>query len=121
MLTPNCTSARQCRDYYLPDESIPVRLIRVVLKSGEIEVLITSLTDASAYPSRWVTKLYALHWGVEENYKREKQRLEIENFSGRSPWVVLQDFYAKNLAQNLAALFVFFAQWLADERYRQRK
>ena len=28
-------------------------------------------------------------WGIKENYKREKQRLEIENFSGRSPWVLL--------------------------------
>jgi hypothetical protein len=62
-----------------------------------------------------------LRWGIEENYKREKQRLEIENFSGRSPWVVLQDFHAKIFAQNLTAVIASLAQWLADERYRHRQ
>ena len=57
----------------------------------------------------------------EENYKREKQRLEIENFSGRSPWVLLQDFHAKIFAQNLTAIFVRLAQWLADARYQHRR
>lgn len=66
-------------------EPLQARLIRVELESGEVEVLITSLLDAQAYPHRLFAKLYALRWGVEENYKREKQRLEIENFSGRPP------------------------------------
>ena len=62
------------------------------------------------------------HVGVEyANYKREKQRLEIENFSGRSPWVLLQDFHAKIFAQNLTAIFVRLAQWLADARYQHRR
>ena len=64
---------------------------------------------------------YALRWGIEENYKREKQRLEIENFSGRTPWVLLQDFHAKIFAQNLTAIFVRLAQWLADARYQHRR
>ena len=74
-----------------------------------------------AYPYRAFAKLYALRWGIEENYKREKQRLEIENFSGRSPWVLLQDFHAKIFAQNLTAIFVRLAQWLADARYQHRR
>ena len=86
-----------------------------------MEVLITSLLDTKAYPYRAFAKLYALRWGIEENYKREKQRLEIENFSGRSPWVLLQDFHAKIFAQNLTAIFVRLAQWLADARYQHRR
>lgn len=121
MLQPSKQSARQCREYYLPDAPIPVRLVRVMLKSGEIEVLTTSLTDESAYPASWFGKLYQQRWGVEENHKREKQRMEIENFSGRSPLILLQDFHAKIFAQNMASIFVFLAQWLADERYRKRK
>lgn len=121
MLQPGKQSACQCREYYLPDAPIPVRFVRVQLKSGEIEVLATSLTDESAYPASWFGKLYQQRWGVEENYKREKQRMEIENFSGRSPLILLQDFHAKIFAQNMASIFVFLAQWLADERYRKRK
>ena len=121
MLKPNAHSARQCREYHLPSDPIPVRLVRVKLKSGEIEVLATSLVDEVDYPTAWFAKLYQMRWAVEENYKREKQRLEIENFSGRSPLILLQDFHAKIFAQNLTAIFVFLAQWLADERYRERK
>ena len=120
-LKPNAHNARQCEEYYLPSESIPVRLIRIELKSGEVEVLATSLLDEATYPTSWFRKLYQHRWAIEENYKREKQRLEIENFSGRSPQVLLQDFHAKIFAQNLASIFVFVAQWLADERYRERQ
>ena len=121
VLTPNTASARQCREGHLPADPLRVRLIRVELESGEVEVLITSLLDTKAYPYRAFAKLYALRWGIEENYKREKQRLEIENFSGRSPWVLLQDFHAKIFAQNLTAIFVRLAQWMADARYQHRR
>ena len=84
VLTPNAASMRQCREGHLPADPLHVRLIRVELESGEVEVLITSLRDTKAYPYCAFAKLYALRWGIEENYKREKQRLEIENFSGRT-------------------------------------
>ena len=121
LLKPSRASARQCEEYNLSSDPIPVRLIRVALKSGEIEVLATSLLDEEAYPTVWFGKLYQLRWGVEENYKREKKRLEIENFSGRTPQALLQDFHAKILALNLASLFAKAAQWLVDERHSQRK
>lgn len=120
-LRPNRVSAAQCEAYYLPADPITLRLVRVELPSGEIEVLATSLLDEIRYPACGFAKLYARRWGVEEDYKREKQRLEIENFSGRSPGVLLQDVHAKVFAQNLTAIFVLLAQWLADERYRQRR
>lgn len=121
MLTPNPASARQCRDYHLPADPLRVRLIRVELNNGEVEVLATSLLDEKIYPHRAFARLYALRWGIEETYKREKQRMEIENFSGRSPWVVLQDFHAKIFAQTLTATIATLAQWLADQRYRHRQ
>jgi len=45
-----------------------------------------------------------LRWGIEENYKRLKQWLEIENFSGKSVLTIKQDFYAKIVAENLTTL-----------------
>ena len=67
VLTPNTASARQCREGHLPADPLRVRLIRVELESGEVEVLITSLLDTKAYPYRAFAKLYALRWGIEEN------------------------------------------------------
>ena len=42
VLTPNAASMRQCREGHLPADPLHVRLIRVELESGEVEVLITS-------------------------------------------------------------------------------
>lgn len=120
-LHPNRSSILQCEEYNISSQPLLVRLIRVPLSSGEIEVLVTSLLDETVFYTTWFRKLYQLRWGVEENYKREKQRLEIENFSGRTPQVLLQDFHAKILALNLATVFATAAQWLVDERHRQRR
>ena len=47
---------------------------------------------------------------IEENYKRLKQWVEIENFSGKSALSMKQDFYAKIVATNLTALMAMAAQ-----------
>ena len=111
----------QCRDYGLPCEPLSLRLLRVTLKGGETEVLATSLLDEDAYPTAWFKRLYHLRWGVEEGYKREKSRLEIENFSGLSAQVVQQDFYAKMFVLNLSAVLAWVAQAIADRLYQARK
>jgi hypothetical protein len=60
-------------------------------------------------------------WGVEENYKREKLRLEIENFSSRTPRTLLQDFHAKIIALNLAVVMEWVAQAIAERVYEERQ
>jgi len=119
-LQPRPRSIKTCRQKGLP--TTPIRLIRVELPN-EVEVLVTSLMDEQAYPSGLFKSLYHLRWGVEENYKRLKQWLEIENFSGKSVLSVQQDFYAKIVAANLTALMAIEAQGLIDKKThnRQRK
>jgi hypothetical protein len=98
-----------------------VRLVRVTLKSGETEVLATSLLDGAAFPTHVFTQLYYFCWGIEEQYKRAKCRLEIENFSGRSAQSVRQEIYAKLFALNLAAILAWVAQAVAERLYRERR
>ena len=71
LFSPGAEARRQCQGYGLSCEPLPLRLIRVQLKGGEIEVLATSLLNEAAYPSTWFKHLYHLRWGVEEGYKRE--------------------------------------------------
>ncbi len=85
-------------------ESIRCRFIRVELCSGEKEVLITSLLDKEKYPHHVFKKLYHLRWGVEESYKKDKHRLQLENFSGKSTTAIYQDFYANILMGNLTSI-----------------
>jgi hypothetical protein len=69
-----------------------------------------------------VTRLWRHHgWQIEEQYKRAKCRVEIENFSGRSALSVLQDFYAKIFTMNLTAILVWVAQAIAHRLYAARR
>ncbi|MGX8249036.1 transposase, partial [Escherichia coli] len=77
-----------------PAGRVELRLIRVELASGESEVLLTSLLDRQAFPAEVFADLYHRRWGIETDYRRLKQTLCLDNFSGRSVTAVKQDFHA---------------------------
>jgi hypothetical protein len=101
---------------------IPCRFICVELPSGEKEVLITSLLDKSKYPYDLFKGLYHLRWGVEESFKKDKHRLQLENFSGQSILAIMQDFFAKLLLGNLTSILsVNLDMYLNKDDNRSRK
>jgi len=116
----NKTSIKTCEEKGLSTKPIRLRLVRVDLPN-EVEVLVTSLMDQELYDYSIFKSLYHLRWGIEENYKRLKQWVEIENFSGKSALSVKQDFYAKIVASNLTTLMEIQAQELVDKRTRYLK
>ena len=120
-LEPNKRSIEQCLEKGLPTHPLKLRLIRVELDDGEVEVLITNLMDEQALPASEFKELYHLRWGAEENYKRLKQWIEIENFSGKSALSVKQDFYAKVLTTNLTAMIANAAQKQVDKAMAHRQ
>lgn len=75
-------------------ETIKVRLVKVILNTGEIEVLITSLIDEETYYYEELGRLYYKRWGIETFYDIMKNRLSLENFSGKSDDAIFQDFYS---------------------------
>jgi hypothetical protein len=103
-LQPGSVAKQDCAERELSSNPITIRLIRVVLDDGEIEVLATSLLDTKTYPISMFKELYHLRWPVEEQYKVFKMRIEIENFSGKSVLAVYQDFHAKVFTANLTAI-----------------
>ena len=92
-------SRNECLNMGLDVMPLNLRLIRVELDSGEIEVLITSLTDEKKYPQEIFKELYHKRWPVEVDYLFMKERLQIGNFSGKSALSVYQDFHSKVLAK----------------------
>lgn len=85
-------------------EPIKCRFICIELPTGEKEVLITSLLDTEKYPHEIFQQLYHLRWNVEESYKKDKHRLQLENFSGNGIIAIQQDFYAKILLGNITSI-----------------
>ncbi|MDL1967867.1 MAG: hypothetical protein LWW97_04800 [Deltaproteobacteria bacterium] len=63
----------------LDTSPLRLRLVRIELESGEVEALITSLTDLQTYPHDIFMNLYHKRWPVEEDYKMMKTRIEVGN------------------------------------------
>jgi len=101
------SSLEHCRGIGLDIEPLTLRLIRVELDSGEVEVLITSLTDKQTYTLDLFAELYHLRWPVEEDYKTMKCRMGVEAFTGKSVLSVYQDFHAQVFFKNLVAVMAF--------------
>jgi hypothetical protein len=115
------SSQKTCRELGLDTQPLKLRLVRVILESGESEILITSLLDQEGYPADCFGDLYHHRWPVEEDYNHMKHRLEIENFSGKSVLAVYQDFHAKVLTKNLAAVLAHSCQDQVDRESSDKK
>jgi len=89
---------------------LTVRLITVRLKSGELEVLVSSLLDQARYPSQEFGSVYWRRWGQETYYGRLKGRLDLEHFSGTTAEAVEQDFQATVLLSNVESVVIGPAQ-----------
>jgi hypothetical protein len=77
------------------------RSVKVVLPSGETELLFTNLGEDEFKTGEFM-ELYHLRWGIEVKYNFLKNKLDIESFSGRTLLTVLQDFYATMFLSNMA-------------------
>jgi len=93
----------ECRARGWPLE-LTVRLVTVRLKSGQLEVLATSLLDGAAYPTEALAAVYWRRWGQETYYGRLKGRLDLEHASGTSVAAVAQDFQATVLLANVESV-----------------
>ena len=93
------------------DKEYQVRVLKVKLKTGETETLLTSLNQ-NQLPIRNAGEVYFKRWKVETAYDNLKSKLELENFSGKTKVCVLQDFYATMYLSNISA----FAAEEADEQ-----
>jgi hypothetical protein len=90
----------------LPSDNnpVPLRLLRIELSSGDTEVLATTLTDSTIYHYDLFAVLYHQRWFIEEDYKKLKLPLELENFTGKTVHSVYQDVYAQLLSKNIALI-----------------
>jgi hypothetical protein len=99
----------ECRAQGWPLE-LRVRLVTVRLKSGELEVLVTTLLAAAADPTEELAEVYWQRWGHETYYGRLKGRLDLEHCSGQTVEAVEQDFHATVLLSNVESVVIGPAQ-----------
>ena len=106
-------------DFYLTIEyqkkSDKVRVVKLELPTGETETLLTNLGRKSFKKSEFMS-LYFKRWPIETKYNTLKNKLEIENFSGRTLISVQQDFYATMYLSNLVAI----TKIMSDEEIKKQ-
>ena len=84
-------------------KTLKMRIINVILPTGETEKLVTNIMDEKLTNEDF-KKLYFKRWGIEVKYNQLKSRYELENFSGVSPTAIKQDFYAAIYLSNLMSM-----------------
>lgn len=106
---------------YTKHTPIKLRLIRVQLDKGQVEILMTSLLDSKLYPTGQFKELYFKRWGVETFYDELKNKLRVEHFSGYSNQSILQDFKAALFVSNVQTLIVSELEDELKESNKQKK
>jgi hypothetical protein len=104
-ILPGKNQASQDKDYD-KNTVMKVRLIRIDLPSGEIEILMTSLLDSKKHPTTMFKELYFLRWGIETFYDELKNKLKLEYFTGYSTISIKQDFFCAIFISNLQSVIV---------------
>lgn len=101
-VSKNAHRQAQAVEQTLIDKTLTLRLVKVVLSTGTIEVPATSLTDSQAFPAPRVRRvLHHARWNIEESFKILKHRLYLEQFTGELPKSIHQNSHAKLFPANL--------------------
>lgn len=95
-------------------EYLSLRVLRILLETGEEEILVTNLLEEE-FDRQFFKELYFKRWGIEGYYRELKSPLQLENFTGATPIAIEQDFYAAVYLDNMVSI----VKHEANERIRQ--
>jgi hypothetical protein len=101
------------------DAKIRVRLVKITLNTGHIEVLITSLPKRQCSNKR-LGQVYFWRWKVETFFDRIKNKLQAENFCGHKALAVFQEFHAAIFLANMHQLLVQYCKKIVDQISAER-
>lgn len=99
---------------------LTLRVVKVTLSTGETEILITDLLEDKLSQADMVD-FYFKRWGIETYFNALKHQFEVENFSGETPTVIEQDFYATTLLSNMASVIEQDAEEEIQAKMANRK
>jgi hypothetical protein len=100
---------------------LKIRMVKVILSTGETEVLVTNLYDSKAYTPQSMKEVYGLRWGIETGYGHLKEKLQLAQFSGIRQVCIEQDFAASLLLFNIQSLIEKQSEPYLEAVNRKRK
>lgn len=96
---------------------LKTRFVKVELSNGNIEWLATNL-EKRRYSKNKLKELYFKRWKIEIAYDELKNKLQIENISGKKDLTVRQDIYATIIIYNMIESMNFL---LKDEKINKEE
>lgn len=100
--------------------NIRLRMVKIYLDDGNYEILLTNL-KTEQFSTEQLADLYHMRWSIETAYETLKSRLQIENFTGTKPQLLLQDIYSTIYVSNLAEDIILETQQELDEKDKNYK
>lgn len=85
------------------EQSLNLRIVKIPLvKDGETieEIIITNLPQ-DQFTLEEISKIYKLRWKIETSFDTNKNKLEVEGYTGLRRFTVEQDIYSKFILYNI--------------------
>lgn len=123
-LGPNNRAIHKMKEYgfvVFKHTTIKIRLVKVRLKTGETEILVTNLYDQNLYQTKTFKALYFLRWAIETSYGHDKNVLQLQQFSGHKVCSIEQDFYASTFISNLQSIIEKQCEPYVEAKNKERK
>ena len=102
----NNISDKKVRKFAEEISRLKIRIVKVKLKTGDIEVLATNLNE-NEFIKEELKELYAKRWTIETGYDKLNNIIAMEEFSEIRKEIIEQDFYAGIFMYNLATTVKF--------------
>jgi hypothetical protein len=118
---PSEMERSNCKKHGQDSKAIKVRVSKVTLDTGEIELLVSNIFDADTMNEEAMKQLYFMRWGIEEGIKKLKPKMKLEHFGCRKPEGIYQEFYAHIFMLNIVAILGNQAQQAIDVKVKGRK
>ena len=90
----------ELKDIYSKKWTIGLRIVTITNNNGEKYSLLTNIPQ-KMLGTKEIGEIYKLRWGIETNYNTMKNRIYIENYSGKRRICIEQDIYSKFLKFNI--------------------
>ena len=107
------------KEEYGKEEHLNLRILTIELDNGKTETLLTNIFNKE-FQIEDFKELYNLRWGIETNYNTMKNRLNIENYSGKKRITIEQDIYSKFLKYNVFQHYENYFNLLINRTQRQK-
>ena len=92
-------------EYLSNGNTIKVRCVKFKLNTGEIEYLLTNLSNEE-FNMTEIAYLYNMRWKIETNYHHLKGNIKIECITSSKDILIKQDIYSQVLVANILQAFI---------------